>query len=550
MIGEVARHELRLQLREFLTWVYLAVFFFLTFGHASAGAVELVSARGDIPRAAPWAVAHAMAGVTAFGQVITTMVTATAVMRDVATRQQELLFTTRLSPRDYLAGRWLGALAIMGLTYAGIPLGLLSGFMVSGVPWEVGALVRPLALLVVPNVLVVSALFFAAGALRRSFMTILLLGVGLVALWSTGVALARDGVVAGAWLDPFGNAALEWTTRAWTASDRATRQIPPDGVLLGNRALWLTLAALALAVLRARFRMAIDPPPSTPPAARPLAGTPRWPVPTAPPRAQAVLRHQGWWTALWTLREKGFVTLAALGALNALANAAGAGGDGATFGDIMGTVHTHARVFLILVATIQAGEVAWRARDVRASELHDVLPVRDLPFTGAQVLGVLLAQLVLVAPLLVVGVGVAWWREVPWSPLAAVGWAYGITWTFLAQVTAVSLAVHALVQHKVAGHVTLIAGWVLAVAMDRAAAWPPYLRYAALPDAWTPGQATRLVAWWSAVAAVAFLVAMALWVRGDASHRWEATGRRLRGPLGGALLGTVALACWLGLRAA
>ncbi len=92
-------------------------------------------------------------------------------------------------------------------------------------PFEASSYIRPFALLVLPNVLVVSALFFSAGALRRGFMAILLLGVGLVALWGTGVSLARDGSVWGTLVDPFGNAALEWTTREWTTAERTTRAI-------------------------------------------------------------------------------------------------------------------------------------------------------------------------------------------------------------------------------------------------------------------------------------------------------------------------------------
>ena len=57
MWREVARFEAQLQQREFLTWVYLAVFFLLTFGYTSSGAVELVTGRGTLPKNAPWALA-------------------------------------------------------------------------------------------------------------------------------------------------------------------------------------------------------------------------------------------------------------------------------------------------------------------------------------------------------------------------------------------------------------------------------------------------------------------------------------------------------------
>lgn len=539
---EVARFEARLQRREFLTGVYVAVFFFLTFGYTSSEAVELVGNRGAIPRNAPWALAHAMAGVTAFGQVITTMITATAVMRDVATRQQELLFTTPLARGDYLLGRWAGALLVMLAVYTAIPLGLFLGTQMPWVaegallPFDAGAYLPALLLLVLPNVLVVSALFFAAGALGRSFMTILLLGVGLVVLWSSGVSLVRDGVLAGALIDPFGNAALEAATRAWSDAERAARRLPIGGVLLINRGLWLAAGALALAWLVRRFRFEVvatrarepvaDAP--APAAARPVA-THLLAVVPSPPSARWVIVREGWWTLRWTLRERGFTTLALLGALNALANAWRAGGASPSAGDVLGAVQEHSRVFLILVATIYAGELVWRERDVRVDGQRDVVPARTGTLVAGKVLGLLGAQVVLVMPLLAVALLAGFAREAEGMSVSlAVLWVGGFIHAFLAQLTLLSLLVHAVVQHKVAGHVLLIVGWVLAVALERSVAVPSLLRFANLPPyQWSAGRGfggagatlALYVAYWSVVAAVCAVVASAFWVRGTPGRR-------------------------------
>ena len=84
MLLPVLRFELRYHRREFLTWLAAVVFLLLAGGFMATGAVELVRGRGALPRTAPWIVAQAMAGITAFGQVITTMIAATAVLRDDA----------------------------------------------------------------------------------------------------------------------------------------------------------------------------------------------------------------------------------------------------------------------------------------------------------------------------------------------------------------------------------------------------------------------------------------------------------------------------------
>jgi len=533
---EVARFEARLQGREFLTGIYVAVFFFLTFGYTSSGVVELVTGRGAVARNAPWALAHAMAGVTAFGQVITTMITATAVMRDVATRQQELLFATRLTPRDYLLGRWGGALLVMLAVYAAIPVGLLAGTVMPWVdgtsllPFDARAYTRPLLLLVVPNVLLVSALFFTAGALGRSFMTILLLGVGLVALWSSGVALARDGTAAGALLDPFGNAALEWATRDWSSADRAVRLMPWDGWILANRGLWLAIGMAALAWLARHFRFDV----AAGAGARADRGeAARLPTPTSLralssppglPNGWQQLAREARWTLRWTLRERGFMTLALLGALNALANAWRAGGPSPNAGDVLGAVQEHARIFLILVATIYAGELVWRERDVRTDAMRDVLPGGTGPLVAGKVAGILLAQGVLVLPLLMVALIAGVGRQASGMSIELAGvWIGGLVYPFLAQLTLLSLLVHAIAQQKVTGHVILIAGWVIAVAMERTLAVPAWLRFATLPSfTWSPaagfgGSGTALagfVVYWSAIAAACGVLAALWWVRG------------------------------------
>jgi len=584
MWREVARFEARLQRREFLTGVYAAVFFFLTFGYMSSEVVELVGGRGSVARNAPWALAHAMAGVTAFGQVITTMITATAVMRDVATRQQELLFTTRLARGDYLMGRWVGALLVMLAVYAAIPLGLVLGswmpWIAPGVllPFDGGAYLRPLAVLVLPNVLVVSALFFTAGALGRSFMTILLLGVVLVAMWSGGVSLARDGVTVGALVDPFGNAALEAATRGWSDVERASRPLPLGGVLLANRALWLAVGGVVLGWLVRTFRFEVvgstsrgrardgvwrDAPrliSSAAGAGAPVGAsasaatdaaasvpTDAAHIATGRHALRAPLHLAGWrqavtqearWTFRWTLRERGFATLAFLGTLNALANAWRAGGAAPSAGDILGAVQQHSRVFLILVATIYAGELVWREREVRVDGQRDALPVGSGTLVAGRVAGLLAAQGVLVLPLLLVALGVGCARDAAGMGVLLAGlWVGGFVYAFLAQLTLLSLLLHAAVQHKVAGHVLLILGWVLAIALERAVAVPALARYANLPTyGWSAaagfsGRGALLamyVGYWSAAAAVCAVAASALWVRGVPGTLVERIGAAMR----------------------
>ena len=121
------RFEVHQQARDPLTTLYAIVFFLLAFGYTSSGVVELVGDRGAVPRDAPWALTLAYSGLAAFGQVITTMIAATAVLRDTATRVLPFVATTGLTPRVWLLSRAAAAVVRDAVVYLAIPLGALAG---------------------------------------------------------------------------------------------------------------------------------------------------------------------------------------------------------------------------------------------------------------------------------------------------------------------------------------------------------------------------------------------------------------------------------------
>lgn len=506
----VARFELRYHAREFLTWLAALVFLLLTFGFTASGLVELVGDRGALPRNAPWVVAHATAGVTAFGQVITTMIAATAVLRDDAARTRELLLATRLTRTAYVGGRFAGAVAVMLLVYLAIPLGALLGTLAPWVPagalapFDAGSYARPWLLLAVPNVLVVTALLFAAGTRGGRLMVILLVALGLVALWQAGLTLTASPATrtAGALLDPFGSAALAATTAEWSAAERAVRPLPWGGPLLANRALWLAIGVAVAAWALATYRLVLvpagvgrrsepDAPSSPAPAPAPAAAAAARPLPPA-----AQLRATARFTARWTVGERGFVVLATLALLNAAANAWGAAPDGSAA--VRASVELHSRIFLILIATIYAGELVWRERDLRADALYRTLPLRRGALVLGRAIGVAAAEAVLVAALLAAALVVQ--LRAPDGPdvAAAFAWAGGTLLPTVVQLTLLSLAVHAVVRHKVVAHLLLIAAWAAAVAAH-AAIGEPWLVQAAL----APGSVGTPAAWGWAVAVAA-----------------------------------------------
>jgi ABC-2 type transport system permease protein len=471
-VAILAAFELRVQSRDFLAWLAALVFFLLTFGYASGGVIVLVSELGDVPRNAPWAVAQAMAGVTAFGQVITAMTAATTVLRDVGSRTQELLLATPLPWRAYLGGRFVGTLLVLLAIYAAIPLGLLLGDAAAAVGADSSSAAMPLSSLVLPaiwlalpNVLVVASLFFSAGALAGGFTVILFVGLGLIGCWQSGLALADAGYSVGALLDPFGNAALVLATAGWSRDELAGRAVALTPMLIANRLLWLGVGSALLAATLRWWRPRVSQ------GGHVVAHTTAERTPAAPLGTLAPLRGAAWLALVyaefafgwrWVLKERGFAALLALALLNAIANGWRVADDSSA---LIRALEFHARLFGILIATIYAGELVWRDREVRAAEMLRALPASPDLRLGARASGVALALLALPVALWLVAIALPLLSGIALHPLCSARWLLGVSAPAFLLLLACSLAVHRVVNHKTGAHLLLISAWVIAIAI-------------------------------------------------------------------------------------
>jgi ABC-2 type transport system permease protein len=525
----VYRLELRIQWREPATWLYALVFLLLTFGFVSSGTVELVRDRGALPKLSPLAIALALGGLTAFGQVITTMITASAILRDGAWRTDHLLATTALDGRAWVVGRWAAASTVMVLVYGGLLLGVLLGASAPWVERDVAwstVLLRalwPWLTLTVPTTLAVGALLVAAAVRTRTLLGVLGTALALVFLWQGCEAMARRDVpVPWQWLsalaDPFGTVAVQQVTGDWSESMRATALIPVTGLVGASRVLWVGVALVVAGVtlrgmpgvvaVRAPARSDRDDGAST--------------AVVVPLRGRSALRTVAAFTARWTWRERGWRVIALLGVLNVFVQALGtevAAGATIDGGMVVALVREHARLFLILLATIYAGELLWRDQDQRVVELVASTPVATRTLVGGRVLGLMASQVALVTALLaaaIVGVMLRSRAPIAATPVL-IGGALWVLLPFM-QWLVLSLAVHVAIRHKVIAHLLLIAGWVAAVALDANGVTSPWVRFAD-PPALMAGEplpirdAALRALWWSSVSAVLFTLTLLGWRR-------------------------------------
>jgi ABC-type transport system involved in multi-copper enzyme maturation permease subunit len=577
----VLRFELAYHRRRASTYLFFATLFLFTYFAMASDAVVLFDNQGQVNKNAPVVLAQTMAVVCAVGQVITTALMGTAILRDVQLKSHELLFTTRVTRSGYLAGRFVGAFLVMLCVYLALPLGSLVGTLM---PWvdhdklqafHLMSYVQPFVLIVVPNILFISALFFAIGALTRNLLAIYVQGVALLAIWaiSQNILGDLDKLSLAAVVDPFALTTIGIATRYWTVAEKNARFIPQAGPMLWNRLLWVGIAVAILAFAFGFVRLEVE--------ARTLI--PRWwrrgsrtPVHPEAPRRPAnsaaglalpavTLRYDGrarvsqliglgrfFFASI--VREPVFLALSIIALVNT--------GLGAWYSDrLYGTpiwpvtaemirwLNGGVVLFVILLTTIYAGELVWRERQLRADGATDALPVPTTVVVGGKLLGFLAAMAVM---LMVVGLStlgvqtLKGYHHYEFPLYAQV--LLGVVWPTTVQLTVLALLVHTLVNNKYVGHMVMIVFYVLTAVLS---AWgfervlyqygqPPEFIYS---DMNRFGHYAPFLTWVgvynSAIAAVLLVVVYLFWIRGsddgwpsrlrEAGERWRSGVTRLLG---------------------
>ncbi|MGZ8997666.1 MAG: ABC transporter permease/M1 family aminopeptidase, partial [Allosphingosinicella sp.] len=411
-------------LRNPVFWVAAGIFFLFSYGFVASDQIQLGDSGGNVKENSPYSLARAQLIFSIFYMFVVTAFVANVVVRDDETGFGPLIRSTRVSKRDYLLGRFIGAFAIAALGFASIPFGVWVGSLM---PWIDPETVGPNApayyflpylVLALPNLLITAALFFSLATATRSMMTTYLGLVGFLIVYfvfngSLGQKPEFEQIVAIG--DPFGIAAFQEATRYWTAAERNTLFPELQGLLLWNRLLWLTLAALFLTLAHLAYRFADrgasrrqrrqQKAEAAAAAADPLPSQ-AGPLPSAAhgreaSRAQFFARTR--FEMRQVFKSPAFVVLMALGLLNSM---------GALWfgGDIFGTpvlplthlqIPTLAGTFTIIpiiIAIYYSGELVWRERD---RKMHEIIDATALPNWAYVIPKTIAVSLVLLATLLI-----------------------------------------------------------------------------------------------------------------------------------------------------
>ncbi len=399
MLRHLLAFERRLLLRNGVFWIVLAVYALIGFGAMASDDVSIGGGVGNIMRNAPAVVLSILGTFSVFSVLLATIFVAGIALRDFEQRTAELFFATPMKRRDYLLGRFGGgvmaAITIMVAMALGLWLGSLMPWLdpsrLGPTPW--GAYAWAFAVLVLPNLLFVSALMFLLATLTRSMLYTYLGVIAFFVLWTMSGYFTRnlDSRWIGSLIDPSGVTTIGEQVRYWSSVQMNTQLPQLTGELLGNRALWLGLTVLLLwaafglfradregFVLRKRKVVRVDAPVERPAvvALPQVALLDDW-------RAHwRQYLHQSWFDLRDTLRGAPFIVMLILGLLLVFALLKSSGQMYGTeilpvTGHMLFVINSGMSIFLVIIVTFYAGEMIWRERSLRVAEATDAYATPD-----------------------------------------------------------------------------------------------------------------------------------------------------------------------------
>ncbi len=476
----IAAFEFRTRLRRISTWVYFVILFALAMlWVAAAGGVipgAIVSfGSGKVWINSPYAVAQTMAFLGMASLTVIAAVMGRAVQQDFEYRTEAFFFTAPIHKWQYLGGRFAGAIAVLMLILSGIALGDMLGLLLPGIdPDRVGpfrplAYVIPFATVVLPNLVVLGGAFFCLAALSRRMLPVYVGSVLLLLGYLAAQGLLRDmeNKFTAAMLDPFGVVATSRLTEYWSISERNTRLIPFEGLLLQNRLLWLAIGgalialctwrfALAYPGLRARKRRRVVLEDAAPAAIA---------LPTVEPgrvAAWRLLPRMIWLNFRETVKNVYFGVIALAGILFFIVTSTTSG---AIFGtttwpvtyQMLELVSGTFGLFMLVIITLYAGELVWREREHRLDQIHDALPIPTwLPF-AAKLGALMLVPMLLQAVLMLCGMGIQTAKGYHhYEPGLYLRWLFGLELIDYWLVCVLALTVHSVLNQKYLAHFVMI----------------------------------------------------------------------------------------------
>lgn len=253
--------EVRYWLRQPMVYIFILITGLLPFFAVISDNVQIGGGIGNVYRNANHVVYQFYGAMSFLGiLMVAAFVNATAI-RDFTSDTAQIIFSTPVSKRSYLLGKFLGSTFISTLPMLGVSLGIVLGsWWPSLDPLRVGpnnllAHAEGFLVIALPNIIFSAAIIFAVAVLLRSTMASFITAIVLIVGYAIAGTLMSDmdNQYVAAMLDPFGGTATELVSKYWAVDEKNSALLPLNGVLLWNRLAWICVAMLVFLFGFVRF---------------------------------------------------------------------------------------------------------------------------------------------------------------------------------------------------------------------------------------------------------------------------------------------------------
>jgi ABC-2 type transport system permease protein len=409
LFWEFFSFEIKLRLRSVSTYVYFALWFTISF--LSIAAQDFLNPGNDkILLNGPFTTSILYTLLSFFGMLVMAAIFGSSILRDFQQNTYQIIFTKPITKLAYLGGRWAGSFVTTLLCFSGMVIGEALGTLA---PWADHVRIAPghlgwylHAFLAAPVVQIffLGSLFFAVAALTRKLFVMYLQGVVVFLTYLiVNVIFAATGSLEHFWsaiFDPVGLRLLDSVTRYWTVVEKNTLQLPWSGVFLYNRMVWSSVGLLSLIAVYLLFPFSVEALTAASRGRKAARDAEIDPADARPQRSLVATRlpvvhpsfssETSWsqWVSLTRLRindilhEFPFWGIVGAMLVFVLANGhfAGRRQENNTYPVtflMVQVVQGSSALFFLIIATLYAGELVWRERDIQFDGIHDALPVRE-----------------------------------------------------------------------------------------------------------------------------------------------------------------------------
>ncbi len=259
MIGKIIIYELKKRFTSWMTLLFIVMLIFQGFWYTK-GYFDYYPNDGLLMNAT----AVSYMNLSACGMlmiIIVAIVTGTSLHKDLQYGTGQWIYSLPVNEKSFYVGRFLSSFfynVLLALGYVlGIALlpygGLAEAERFGPIPW--GQLFQGFFLLTVPNLFLLTSLFFLGLVLTRKLAAgyIIIFGTVIIFLLMQTVS-EGSGITPGLAIgDPFGYVATDGVTGQMSLAERNFSYLPIEGYLLTNRILWLSIALVAFLISYFRF---------------------------------------------------------------------------------------------------------------------------------------------------------------------------------------------------------------------------------------------------------------------------------------------------------